>query len=179
MQNQEGKIMNAEYLKELLAYNAWADRKILGTASHLTEEQRHAPMPKGFSAGSLHNTLRHVLFAEWLWLRRCLGHSVTGAEFPDAEVETFPAMLNFWKVETFTMSAFAEALKNQDLERSIHYARANGEPYSNTIREVLTQMCFHGMQHRAECAVILTEFGYSPGNIDFIWFLREKDAKTS
>lgn len=168
--------MSMENIKEMLAYNAWANTAILSAASHLTEDQRHAPMPKGFSAGSLHNTLRHVLFAEWLWLRRCLGQTVNGADFPDAEVETFPAMLNFWKVETGAMNAFAEALKNQDLERAIRYARANGEPYSNTIREVLTHMCFHGMQHRAECAAILTEFGHSPGNIDFIWFLRERIA---
>lgn len=179
MQNQEGKIMNAEYLKELLAYNAWADRKILGTASHLTEEQRHAPMPKGFSAGSLHNTLRHVLFAEWIWLRRCLGQTVTGLDFPDKDVETFEALVDLWNVEAQAMSVFAEALVNADLERKITYGRSDGVKFTNTMREALTQMCFHGMQHRAECASILTEFGHSPGNIDFIWFLREKDAKIS
>lgn len=170
--------MSAQNIKEMLAYNAWANNRILVTASHLTEEQRQAPMPKGFSAGSLHNTLRHTLFAEWVWLRRALGETVTGADFPDKEVETFEALIAFWKNETEAMSAVADALTNADLERKISYARANGEPYTNTLREVLTQMCFHGMQHRAECAAMLTEFGRSPGNIDFIWFVRERDAKT-
>jgi hypothetical protein len=30
------------------------------------------------------------------------------------------------------------------------------------------QMLQHGMQHRSELAQVLTEHGYSPGNIDFI-----------
>lgn len=168
--------MSAAYLKELLAYNAWADQKILQTASHLTEDQRHAPMPKAFSAGSLHNTLRHVLFAEWIWLRRCLGKTVTGADFPDTQVETFEALTDLWNTEAEAMNALADTLTDADLERKISYARANGEAHANTLNQILTQVCFHGMQHRAECAVILTEFRHSPGNIDFIWFLRERNS---
>ena len=38
--------------------------------------------------------------------------------------------------------------------------------------DIFTQMVLHGMQHRSECAVILTNLGHSPGNIDYIVYLR-------
>jgi uncharacterized damage-inducible protein DinB len=35
---------------------------------------------------------------------------------------------------------------------------------------ILQHVILHGMQHASEIAKRLTEFGHSPGNIDFIYF---------
>jgi uncharacterized damage-inducible protein DinB len=40
--------------------------------------------------------------------------------------------------------------------------------------DVLTQLLFHGMQHRAEMAQMLTEFGHSPGNIDYLIYINNR-----
>jgi uncharacterized damage-inducible protein DinB len=39
----------------------------------------------------------------------------------------------------------------------------------------LTHLVIHGQQHRTECAAMLTNFEQSPGDIDFIYYLIEKN----
>ena len=44
----------------------------------------------------------------------------------------------------------------------------------NQLAHILHHVVIHGMQHRSEAAAILTDYGHSPGNIDFIIFLRDQ-----
>lgn len=57
--------MNAKDLALLLDDNYWTNRRILDQAAKLSSEQFVAPQPPGFSAGSLHGTLVHILNSEW------------------------------------------------------------------------------------------------------------------
>lgn len=41
--------------------------------------------------------------------------------------------------------------------------------------QMLLHQANHAMQHRSEVAVFLTEFGFSPGQLDLMRYLREND----
>ena len=41
-------------------------------------------------------------------------------------------------------------------------------------RQVLVHVVNHGTQFRGEAAVLLSQYGYSPGDLDFIAFLRQR-----
>jgi uncharacterized damage-inducible protein DinB len=43
----------------------------------------------------------------------------------------------------------------------------------------MMHVLFHGAQHRSEAAEMLTEYGFSPGELDFFVFLRQKDQRTN
>jgi len=58
------------------------------------------------------------------------------------------------------------------LLQDFKYLRSDETEHKNRYLDVFTQLFFHGMQHRAELAVILTNLGYSPGNLDYITYLR-------
>ncbi len=60
--------MKASDVRELFDYDRWANAQVLGIASRLTEEQR--TRASAASYGSVHGTLVHILWSEWIWLGR-------------------------------------------------------------------------------------------------------------
>ena len=154
----------------LYQYNTWANARILRTAANLTLEQFLAPA--SFSYGGLRGTLVHTLFAEWIWRRRWEGHSPTEwlmpKDFPD-----FEALRTRWAKEKKELMNFVENVSEAALDSTIHYRSTGGKPYQNTLWHLMAHLVNHGTQHRSEAAAMLTGFGYSPGDIDLIVYLRE------
>ena len=155
----------------LYEYNAWANARILNAAAQVTPEQFLAPAP--FSHGGLRETLVHTLFAEWIWRNRWEGRSPTSWLLPE-DFPTFESLQSRWQTEEKILMTFVENVGEDNLEKIIHYKRMGGEPRENILWHLMAHFVNHGTQHRSEAAAMLTEYGHSPGDIDFIIFLREQ-----
>jgi uncharacterized damage-inducible protein DinB len=70
------------------------------------------------------------------------------------------------------MQRFLSGLSDDDLDRTIHYTSTRGKPFENTLWHILLHVANHSTQHRSEAAILLTEWGRSPGDLDLIFFLR-------
>ncbi|MFC1463589.1 MAG: DinB family protein [Candidatus Brachytrichaceae bacterium NZ_4S206] len=167
--------MNTKDLELLLDYNYWANRRILDQAAKVSDEQFVAPQSPGFSAGSLHGTLVHIMGSEWAWRMR-LQHGVSpAAALKPVEFPNLAALIARWQTEEQRMREYVAGLTDDDLSRVVTYKTlVNPQARQHTVEHCLTHMVFHGMQHRSEAAAILTNFGHSPGNIDLIYYLIEK-----
>jgi uncharacterized damage-inducible protein DinB len=154
----------------LYRYNAWANARILNAAAQVTAEQFLAPA--SFSHGGLRTTLVHTLSAEWIWRQRWEGRSPTELllieNFP-----TFESLRNRWGEEEKALISFVDNLSEAALNSPLHYRTTSGRPYENTLWHLMVHLVNHGTQHRSEAAAMLTGFGCSPGDLDFIMFLRE------
>lgn len=165
--------MDASDVRLLWDYNYWANERILRMARLVTDVQYLAPMPRGISAGSLGGTLAHALAAEHLWRRRCQ-EGVSPQRVPDAsDFPTLGQLEAAWATEKALMREYLSALEDDDVTRVVTYTRTTGEAQHDRLDHILAHVVLHGMQHRAECAAMLTDFGHSPGNIDYILYLRE------
>jgi uncharacterized damage-inducible protein DinB len=163
--------MKKSEILTLYRYNAWANARILNAAAQVSAEQFLAPA--SFSHGGLRSTLVHTLFAEWIWRKRWEGHSPTEWLVP----EDFPSLESLrlrWDTEEKSLLAFVENVDQEKLDSTVHYSRTGGEARENMLWHLMLHLVNHGTQHRSEAAVMLTDFGHSPGDIDLLMFLRDE-----
>ena len=159
-----------DMIRTLYAYNAWANERILRRAADLTPEQLHAKA--GASFDSVHDTLVHTMSAQWLWLMRWQGTSPTSmlkaADFPDLK-----AVEEHWREVEAETQVFVAALDNDGLRRVVHYTNMQGRTFAFPLWQIMLHQVNHGTQHRSEVAMILTQHGRSPGNMDLSVYLTE------
>lgn len=156
----------------LYEYNYWANARVLAAADHVNTEQLTAPAD--VSHGSLHSTLVHILSAEWMWRMRCRG-VFPSAMLPEDEFPTLDAVRARWQAEEEAMRSFLQGLSSdEELGQTVEYTRTSGTPGESKLWHILTHVVNHGTQHRGEAGILLTRYGSSPGDLDFITFLREQ-----
>lgn len=157
--------MILEILQDLYAYNSWANQRVLDTTEQLTAEQFTADA--GPSHGSLRNTFVHMMGGQQLWLARWKGGSPERMSDP----ERFPDLASvrqYWGKLDAETRAFVDQLTEQQLQQTISYTTTEGEPRSYPMWQPVFQQINHSTAHRSEAAVMLTNYGHSPGDLDYI-----------
>ena len=163
--------MTINELLTLFNYNYWANYKIIQTAEVIDEEQFYAPARASF--GSLRGTLIHILSTEWIWRMRCQEGVSPKEMFTDNNFPTLNAIRSGWQTEEQSMRAYLGRLQDIDLDRKMAYTTMKGRHYDTPLWEILVHVVNHGTQFRSEAAMLLTDFGHSPGDLDLILYLRE------
>lgn len=162
--------MSLDMIRTLYNYNAWANGRVLDTATQLSLEQLQATM--GASFGSIHATLVHVMGGQWIWLSRWQGTSPTAmlnpADYPD-----LAAIRRRWDEIERDTQAFVQVLDEAGLHRIVNYRNTGGDPFAYPLWQLMLHQVNHATQHRSEVAMVLTEFGYSPDWLDLIGYLSQ------
>lgn len=161
--------MKAEEIRLLFDYNYWANARILDTAAKAGAKIYGAPGK--LSHGGLRETLVHLLSAEWVWRQRVQeGVSPTQTLDP-REFSSLDVLRKRWAEEEGAMRAYLGGLSDADLERVVHYKDRQGTPSAVKLWKIFLHVVNHGTQTRSEAGVLLTQNGYSPGEIDLRLYL--------
>ena len=154
----------------LYEYNYWANKKLLAASVNIAQAQ--FIKPASFPYGGLHGTLLHTLEAEWSW--RTLFQKIEGAsELLPADYPDLSAVETRWRAEETSMRAYLATLHDADMESHLRYTTDTGIERDRILWHCLVHVVNHGTQHRSEAAALLTEYGSSPGDLDFTVFLNE------
>lgn len=162
--------MNVQDIQFMYEYNYWANGKILAASEKATEEQVLAPA--SFPFGGLHGTLLHILDAEYGWRM----FFETNSFVEDLDRTLFPTLDSIkeqWAMEEQAMRAYMNGLTDEDMVSHRKYINDEGIHRDRILWHLLIHVVNHGSQHRSEAAALLTDFGSSPGDLDFTLFLIE------
>ena len=158
----------------LYNYNSWANARVLRATEYVSTEQFVAPVRVSF--GSLRGTLVHALSTEWMWRVRCQEGVSPISMLAEEDFPTVDSLVVRWHEEEAAMRAFLNQLDDEHLNQSVAYATTKGVPYTNILWQLLFHVVNHSTQFRSEAGVVLTEYGFSPGDLDMIVFLREQTS---
>jgi uncharacterized damage-inducible protein DinB len=145
-------------LNREFAWNAWANAAALRSLQAVAE-----PPPRAVEV------MGHLVGSEWLWLRR-LGRPVRDLSvwplLSLAECENnLPDLARTWQ-------RFLDALAPSELDRAVSYTNTRGEPWTNTVADILTHVVLHASYHRGQIATLLGRAGHPAAYTDYIECVR-------
>lgn len=162
-------------IRELYAYNRWANRRLLDAASRLSPEAFTRDL--GSSFPSVRDTLAHIVAAEWVWLERWRGRSPTGP--PEAwDLSTPDAIRGAWEEVERDRQAFLAGLDDAAPKREIAYRTTSGQPFEQPLGQMLRHVVNHSSYHRGQVVTMLRQLGAEPPPTDLILFYRERVTPT-
>lgn len=147
--------------RQLFEFDFWANRKVLETlkAANQTNER-------------LREIFSHILGAQKLWHQR-----VTGGEYGAQMVwptlslqeceEILPQNKKLWL-------NYLQDLSDEALSATISYTNSKGQPFENSVRDILMQVISHGVYHRGQIALLLRQADAQPPATDYIVYVREQ-----
>jgi uncharacterized damage-inducible protein DinB len=158
-------------IRDLYAYNRWANERTLEAVGSLSGEQLHRPV--GGSFADLFQTLVHLYSAEWVWLRRWQGESPTAVADGDLLAD-LPELRSRWSRVEDERARFLSDLDDPDLTRVIHYSSTAGVGYAAPLGQLLRHVVNHSTYHRGQVTTLLRQLGGTPIATDMVVFHREK-----
>ncbi len=156
---------DANQLRRLVAYNEWANGRLLKAIDGMTADELARPVEAYF--GTVAKNLQHVLNATRVWLARWKGQVPAGLQ----DAVTAPWREAFAAVHA-EFHAFVEPLTDADAGRIVQYKDSKGNPFAMPLDQLITHVVNHGTHHRAETGMLLERIGRSPGDMDYVYYLR-------
>jgi uncharacterized damage-inducible protein DinB len=160
-----------EYLAALTSYNTWANSGILKFVSAAGEERSSIVQQSSFP--TIRKTVLHMLDAQHIWYSRLNGISPAdwpGKNFTDTTMNACEKLVE----SSCDFQVYANNLTPADLDKVITYHSIKGEPFQNTITQIIAHVMNHGTFHRGQLITMLRESGHTDlASTDMITWFRE------
>jgi uncharacterized damage-inducible protein DinB len=148
-----------EHARSMIAATIWADDKLLAAADGISEQQ----------FGELRPQFTHMLGTQRYWHANW-----TGGSYEELELPTFAQVREGYMASHAALSAYAAALTQTEWDRVEQWWLRFGRQERMPLGESITQVFYHGVQHRSEIAVTLSSWDRSPGDLDYLTYLMQR-----
>lgn len=145
----------ADHARQLVAYNEWANNRLLDAVGTLTSEQ----------FANVAKTGAHFLATQEFWF--C---NWNGTEFKERTPSTFANLRAGFDASHTQLREYFATLTDEEWHRSEQWWKRWGYEHRLPLGETLFQVVNHSTQHRSEVAVVTSGYGASPGELDYLVF---------
>jgi len=155
------------HFKHLYSYHFDTIIRLMSSADNLN--QADILEQPGYGHGSIHDLLFHLLGTDRGW-RMALE---TGQRPAPLQPEHYPdlvALRQGFENERSAWDSYLGNLGEDEIDEDVELTAGPGRTMSVGRWKVLQHVLFHGLQHQAELAQLLTNKGHSPGDIDLIFY---------
>lgn len=146
-----------QYLIDFYKYNNWANRKLIPAIQKLPDSEEAVKL------------FNHMVGAQNKWLNRIT------KEKDDNSLPWFDTIIppdqleTFWSESFNNWISFLDNKNDSDLDADVEFQRpADGKKYSAKIRDLVLQINYHLIHHRAQINVLIRKQGFEPPKTDYI-----------
>ncbi|MBI5464585.1 MAG: DinB family protein [Ignavibacteriales bacterium] len=157
-------------MRELYAYDRWADMRMLQALEHATEAHWNQDLKS--SHGGLHGTLHHLIGANVIWLQRWQGKPPQALKID--EVPTVASIKSVLESYHADVQRFLDSLTQERLEGQIHYKDLKGNAYAQPLYQLMQHKVNHSTYHRGQVTAMLRMLGLQPIGTDLVTYYREQ-----
>lgn len=157
--------MMLDHFRRLFDYTEWATERFLEAARGLSEEQFTRELTSSFP--TIRDTLAHMAFAEWLWLRRWKGESPSARPEWTKEPSIDVIAMHFRAVAE-DRANFLARLTDADLAQDLSYRNLAGTPMTSRFSDLLAHVVNHATYHRGQLTTMLRQVGAAPPSTDLV-----------
>jgi uncharacterized damage-inducible protein DinB len=173
--------MTIAEIRDLFIYSEWANARVLDAAEKLPAEELRRDVH--ISHKSILGTLLHIAGAEWIWLERWQGNSVTGPDVwagwtPD-DAGSLQQVRDKWQPIIRKRQAYLSEISDADLPRELGYKRFNGDAYSLPLVQQMQHVVNHATLHRGQIVGMIRQLGIAPPTTDLLFYLMETHKPSS
>lgn len=162
-------MISVSLVGQMYKYNYWARDHQLEACRELSEREFLKPMGSSFS--SVHDTLVHLVFAEWIWLQRFRGSSPRTLPSWLNQLSTLASIAQRWRTVELGMRKYLAGVDRHELIRPLTYINIEGKQWTYKTWEVLLHLVNHQTYHRGQVTTLLRQLGKTPPGVDFLVYL--------
>jgi uncharacterized damage-inducible protein DinB len=157
-------------LRELFAYNRWANERILDPCASLSAEQLTREL--GGSFPSVWKTLTHIYGAENSWYARWQG--TPAGKLPDLDgIETVVALRDRWRGLWDTQVPWLARLTDAEVRKNLPIVFRDGTKLEQQLGGTMRHCMNHSTYHRGQVTNFLRMLGATAVGTDLVTYYRE------
>jgi len=164
-------MQSADLIRNFFAHHRWATRRLFSQFEQCHDAELREAKFEG--AASPFRTLHHMLETENFWFGLIRGTSFEDVTGGFAAHQTLKALRGGWDRLYVEFDTYLAALDESETERRFSVSFPNGVSFTPQVHQVLSQLTVHSAQHRSELALMASDLGHSPGELDLWDFLSE------